>query len=78
MKYAEYQVWYHTFNNAYTSAIRTYSHNDSLRFATETADFVVKKLSEVQMPEVPDIKMDGIDLQNLVDTVARNVTGKKR
>jgi hypothetical protein len=80
MKYAEYQIWFHTFNNAYAALVHSGNRmaGKALDCAKEAADLVVKKFQEVQTPETPEFKMDGIDLQDLVNTVARNVTGNKR
>lgn len=83
MTYAQYQVWFHAFNNAYAALCRTIKEQEpdhhtlrSIRSeAAEVADFILKKFEEVKMPEAPD--MSGIDLQGLVNKVAQNVIKTK-
>ena len=81
MTYAQYQVWFHAFNNAYMALCRMQSPpNLSLVNVRDEAERVagiaLKKFEEVKMPDAPN--MDGIDLQGLVNQVAKNVTGKKQ
>jgi hypothetical protein len=77
MKYAEYQVWFHAFNNAITAfAQRTDMTPSAIpTLALEIADIVLKKFKDVKMPETP-VGLDGIDLQGLVNQVAQKAIRK--
>lgn len=74
MKYAEYQVWYHSFNNA----VQALANNNALDIeqlisgAETVANFVTAKFSGVETPATPDI-----DLQSLVNKVAKDMFPQK-
>jgi hypothetical protein len=74
MKYSEYQVWYHAFNNAVQALANNSSIDieDLMSGADKIANFVTAKFSGVEMPVTPDI-----DLQGLVSKVAKDMFPQK-
>jgi hypothetical protein len=78
MKYAEYQIWFHAFNNAITA----FAHRTDMTprtiptLALEIADITLEKFKGVKMPEAP-VGLEGIDLQGLVNQVAQKAVQKK-
>jgi hypothetical protein len=78
MKYAEYQVWFHTFNNAITALSQRTDismHNLS-SLASDIADKALDKFKNVKMPDVPTGIDGGIDFQGLVNQVAQKIHNK--
>lgn len=78
MKYSEYQVWFHAFNNAVLGLSQNQSiSHDIIATADVIANYCVEKFKEVEMPEVPDLPNlggssgSGIDLKNIVEQVAK-------
>jgi hypothetical protein len=87
MKYAEYQVWFHAFNNAVLGlSRRTDLATTSIAGTANTiANICVDKFKEVEMPEAPDMSSlgAGIDLKGIVEQVAKdamkgNASGKRK
>lgn len=76
MKYAEYQVWFHAFNNA----VLGLSQNEGIssitelkKDADEIANFCLEKFKTVEMPETPDLgsALGGVDLKNVVENTVK-------
>ncbi len=86
MKYAEYQVWFHAFNNAVLGLSRTDLFiSEIIESSDEIANFCLNKFKEVEMPEAPDMSNlgAGIDLKGIVEQVAKdamkgNASGKRK
>lgn len=78
MKYADYQVWFHAFNNAISAFGRREDITLDLGIekAEKVADKALEKFKNVQMPEAP-AGLEGLDLQGLVDRVAKSATKGK-
>jgi hypothetical protein len=78
MKYAEYQVWFHAFNNAITAFAKRndLSPNSVIAVAETIANKALEKFKDVKMPEAP-VGLEGIDLQGLVNQVAQKAVQKK-
>lgn len=78
MKYAEYQVWFHAFNNAISAFGRREDITPDLGItkAEQIADKALEKFKNVKMPEAP-AGLEGIDLQGLVNQVAQKAVQKK-
>jgi hypothetical protein len=74
MKYSEYQVWFHAFNNAVLALSNRTDLSSITDKADEIANFCVEKFHEVEMPEVPDMSNigSGIDLKGIVEQVAKD------
>lgn len=77
MKYNEYQVWFHAFNNA----ILGLSRREDIAFSTiksgasDIADFCVTKFQTIeQLPESSDLSKigEGFDLKGIVEKVVKN------
>lgn len=90
MKYAEYQVWFHAFNNAVLglSQHQSVSH-DIIATADVIANHCVEKFREVEVPEVPELPnlggtpgaSAGLDLKSIVEQVAKEAikgNGKRK
>jgi hypothetical protein len=89
MKYTEYQVWFHAFNNAvlglsHRTDINVFEIQDR---SDKIAKFCVEKFKEVEVPEVPDLPNlggspgAGIDLKSIVEQVAKEAikaNGKRK
>jgi hypothetical protein len=73
MKYAEYQVWFHVFNNVVISMARSSFNSDEINTrANAVATYAVNRFSTIEdAPAVPQV-----DLQGIVDSVIKNA-GKK-
>ena len=79
MKYNEYQVWFHAYNNGVSAFARRHGigAKEVLDFAEMAAERALNKYQEVEIQETPIIP-EGIDLQGIVDKVAKSVLkGKK-
>jgi hypothetical protein len=78
MKYAEYQVWFHAYNNAITAFAQAGNllPSNVIEIAETVADKALEKFKNVKMPESP-IGLEGIDLQGLVNQVAQKAVQKK-
>jgi hypothetical protein len=79
MKYAEYQVWFHAYNNAVSAFSERHGIvvKEVLDFAEMAAERALNKYKEVEVQETPSMP-EGFDLQGLVDKVAKNVIKGKR
>ncbi len=85
MKYAEYQVWFHAFNNAVLGlAQHQTSSHDIIATAEVIANHCLEKFNAVEIPEAPDLSnIGGIDLKGVVEQVAKeamkgNQSGKRK
>lgn len=73
MKYSEYQVWFHAFNNA----VLSFSRNTELyveqitRDAEYVANFCLEKFKEVENDKEPNISNLTNDLKGIVEQVAQ-------
>ena len=76
MKYEEYQVWFHAFNNAIAARlqIKDLSVYQCIEDADAVANTVLTKFKTVETPEpvLPE-GLGGIDLKNVVNQVAKEV-----
>lgn len=75
MKYAEYQVWFHAFNNAVLglSQRKDIMVSDIPHRADDIANFCLEKFKAVEVPETPDLgsALGGIDLKNVVESTVK-------
>ena len=86
MKYSEYQVWFHAFNNAVLGLgpRNDLTINDVTTRANTVANYCLEKFKEVEMPDAPDLSnLGGIDLKGVVEQVAKeamkgNQGGKRK
>ena len=82
MKYSEYQVWFHAFNNA----VLAFARRDGFdvyrvqNCASTIADTALAKFKDVDAPDIPDpssLTNSGIDLQKIVLDVIKQATPEK-
>jgi hypothetical protein len=74
MKYSEYQVWFHAFNNAVSAlSHKDYNVNELCENSAYIADYVIEKFSKVEVPEAPP-GLDAIDIQGIVNQVIKKKT----
>jgi hypothetical protein len=88
MKYTEYQVWFHAFNNAILAFAQRPNDNDMVNVvgcAEYVANHCLKKFREVEVPEAPDVSgtLGGFDIKSVVEQVAKEAMkgdhgGKKK
>lgn len=79
MKYAEYQVWYHTYNIAIKSELRnsTVGVSTIISDATAIADAALAKFREIEDTPPPQMGMANFDVQGMVDKVIKEASKKK-
>jgi|AACY02.16.fsa_nt_gi hypothetical protein len=77
MNYSQYQVWFHAYNSAIGAFAQRSDINpvDVSKYAEGVADKAYEKFKNVKMPETP-AGLEGIDLQGLVNSVAKKATSK--
>lgn len=72
MKYSEYQVWFHAFNNAISALARQESLSvyAMIQGAEQIAEVALKKFKGVEQPQTPDLSNLG-DMKTIVDAVVK-------
>lgn len=63
MKYSEYQVWFHAFNNAvsvFSKRDDHYSVKNVIGSSEQVASYALRKFKEVDMPSVPELGLQDI------------------
>lgn len=80
MKYEEYQVWFHAFNNAVLGRSQCGCKDTKhvIDFAECVADHCVEKFKYVEVREKMDLSSlgsaGGVDLKSIVEQVAKDAT----
>ena len=84
MKYTEYQIWYHVYSGVLKNLVRQDEHRNPetldsyIEFADRAGDFALQKLKQVEIEELKTPSLPaGFDMQELVNSIAKNVMQKK-
>lgn len=72
MKYSEYQVWFHAFNNAVLGLTQqeTIKIDSIIPIAEKIAEFALQKFNTVDQPQTPDLSSFG-DMKTIVEDVVK-------
>ena len=76
MKRKEFEVWYHTFMNAFQALPKDLDVASLIASSESVANYVTEKFQQVEADD-PQPSLDEFDLKGLVNDIAKNAMNTK-